>query len=61
MKAFLQNKKTEYLNIVNGGGDFESQEKSLKKLPTYKKVFKDVYPKLRTAKTEILVVKEKKD
>lgn len=52
--------KTEYLNIVNGGGDFESQEKSLKKLPTYKKVFKDVYPKLRTAKTEILVVKEKK-
>jgi len=52
--------KAEYLNIINGGGDFESQEKALKKLPTYRKVFKDVYPGLRTAKTEILTVKEKK-
>lgn len=52
--------KTEYLNIINGGSDFEAQEKALKKLPTYKKVFKDIYPKLRTAKTEILVVKDKK-
>ena len=32
----------------------------MKKLPTYKKVFKDVYPKLRTAKTEILTIKDKK-
>jgi hypothetical protein len=52
--------KAEYLNIINGGGTFESQEKSMKKLKTYRKVFKDVYPKLRTAKTEILVVKDKK-
>lgn len=52
--------KAEYLNIINGGGDFESQEDALHKLPTYKKVFKDIYPKLRTAKTEILVVKDKK-
>jgi hypothetical protein len=52
--------KAEYLNIVNGGGDFESQEKQLKRLSTYRKVFRDVYPKLRTAKTEILVVKDKK-
>ena len=52
--------KTEYLNIINGGGTFESQEKAMQKLGTYRKVFKDVYPKLRTAKTEILVVKEKK-
>ncbi len=52
--------KSEYLNIINGGGTFESQEKDMKRLSTYKKIFKDVYPKLRTAKTEILVVKEKK-
>lgn len=52
--------KTEYLNIINGGGDFESQEKQLQRLGTYRKVFRDIYPKLRTAKTEILVVKDKK-
>ena len=52
--------KTEYLNIVNGGGTFESQEKQLQRLATYRKVFKDVYPVLRTAKTEILVLKDKK-
>jgi tetratricopeptide (TPR) repeat protein len=48
------------MNIINAGGTFESQEKQMKKLSTYKKVFKDVYPKLRTAKTEILTLKDKK-
>ncbi len=52
--------KAEYLNIINAGGSFEDNEKAMKGLKTYRKVFKDVYPKLRTAKTEILVVKEKK-
>ena len=52
--------KAEYLNIINAGGSFEDQEKQMKKLSTYKKVFKDVYPGLRTAKTEILTVKDKK-
>jgi hypothetical protein len=52
--------KAEYLNIINGGGSFEDQEKQMKRLKTYNKVFKNVYPKLRTAKTEILVVKDKK-
>lgn len=52
--------KAEYLNIINSGGTFESQEKQMQKLKTYKKVFKDVYPKLRTAKTEILTIKDKK-
>jgi tetratricopeptide (TPR) repeat protein len=52
--------KAEYLNIINAGGTFEAQEKQMKKLKTYRKVFKDVYPKLRTAKTEILIVKDKK-
>jgi hypothetical protein len=52
--------KAEYLNIINGGGSFEDQEKSMKRLKSYNRVFKNVYPKLRTAKTEILVVKDKK-
>jgi hypothetical protein len=52
--------KTQYLNIVNSGGTFEQAEKQLQKLPTYKKVFKEVYPILRTAKTEILTMKDKK-
>ncbi len=52
--------KTGYLDIINGGGSFEEQEKGLKKLKTYNKVFKDVYPPLRAAKTEILTSKSKK-
>jgi hypothetical protein len=52
--------KTEYLNVINNGGTFEEQEKALKKLKSYNKVFKDVYPGLRAAKTEILIVKAKK-
>lgn len=52
--------KAEYMNIINAGGSFEDQEKQMKKLKTYRKVFKDVYPQLRTAKTEILTVKDKK-
>lgn len=59
-EGITSEEKAEYLNIINGGGSFEDQEKQMKKLKTYKKIFKDVYPKLRTAKTEILVVKEKK-
>jgi tetratricopeptide (TPR) repeat protein len=52
--------KAEYTQIVNGAGDFESKEDQLQKLSTYKKVFKDVYPELRAARTEVLTVKEKK-
>ena len=52
--------KAEYLNIINGGGTFESQERQLQRLSTYRKIFREVYPKLRTAKTEILVLKDKK-
>jgi tetratricopeptide (TPR) repeat protein len=59
-EGITSEQKTEYLNIVNGGDSFESQEDALHRLPTYKKVFKDVYPKLRTAKTEILSAKDKK-
>ena len=52
--------KQQYLSIVNGSGTFVEQQKKLEKLPTYKMVFKDVYPGLRTAQTEILKVKDKK-
>jgi hypothetical protein len=59
-EGITSEQKAEYLNIINGGGSFEDQEQQMKRLATYKKVFKDVYPKLRTAKTEILTIKEKK-
>ncbi|MEM7551546.1 MAG: tetratricopeptide repeat protein, partial [Bacteroidota bacterium] len=55
-----QTEKQEYLDVVNGSGSFEEKEDQLQKLSTYKKVFKDIYPELRTAKTEILTVKIKK-
>jgi hypothetical protein len=59
-EGITSEEKSEYINIINNGGTFEAQEKQMKKLSTYKKVFKDVYPKLRTAKTEILTIKDKK-
>ncbi len=59
-EGITSDEKSAYLDIVNSGGTFEDQEKQLKKLPTYRKVFKDVYPGLRTAKTEILTIKDKK-
>ncbi len=59
-KGISDAEKAEYTKIVNGSGNFESKEKQLQKLPTYKKVFKDVYPDLRAAKTEVLTVKDKK-
>ncbi len=59
-EGISSDEKSEYLNIINAGGDFPSQQKQLEKLKTYKKVFKDVYPGLRTAKTEILTIKQKK-
>ena len=52
--------KSAYLDIVNGPGTYEEKEDKLHSLPTYKKVFRELYPKLRVAKTEILKVKEKK-
>lgn len=52
--------KSAYLDIINGPGDYETQEDKLHELPTYNKVFRELYPKLRVAKTSILTVKEKK-
>jgi hypothetical protein len=59
-QGITSDEKSEYLNIVNGPTAFEEQEKQLKKLKTYSKVFNDVYPGLRSAKTEILTLKKKK-
>ncbi|WP_245657947.1 tetratricopeptide repeat protein [Roseivirga echinicomitans] len=52
--------KSDWTNIINGSGSFEQKEKQLQKLSTYKQVFKDIYPQLRTAKTEVLTIKPKK-
>ena len=52
--------KSAWLNIINAGGTYEEVEDKLHTLPTYNKVFRELYPRLRTAKTEILTVKDKK-
>ncbi|HLF33737.1 MAG TPA: hypothetical protein VI583_05850 [Cyclobacteriaceae bacterium] len=52
--------KQEFLNIIDGSGNFEEKEKKLQKLSTYKSVFNDLYPGLRAAKTEILKAQDKK-
>ena len=46
--------------IINGGGTFVDKEKSLSKLSSYKTLMKEVYPDLRTARTEVTTVIEKK-
>ncbi|MBX9852785.1 MAG: hypothetical protein K2X86_13660 [Cytophagaceae bacterium] len=53
--------KSEVLGIINSGGSFTDKEAQLSKLPYYKKsLLEKLYPKLRKARTEILVVKPKK-
>ncbi len=52
--------KSQYMNIINSGGTFPEVEKQLSSLSSYKKVYKDIYPGLRAAKTEIFTVKKKK-
>ena len=52
--------KAQMMNIINGSGTFEEKEDALHKVPSYNKVFRDIYPKLRTAKTEVLTVMDKK-
>lgn len=52
--------KVEYFEIIGGPGDFDSKERAMQRLPTYRRVFNDLYPKLRIARTEILTTKDKK-
>ncbi|TAH23807.1 MAG: hypothetical protein EAZ07_10440 [Cytophagales bacterium] len=50
------------LSIINGSnGTFLDKEKELHSKPFYKALFQKVYPKLRTARTEILTIKPKKN
>lgn len=56
-----EGQKTQVLNIIDvKGADFVSQEKELQGLSFYKTIKSKIYPAIRTAKTEILSVKEKK-
>jgi tetratricopeptide (TPR) repeat protein len=55
-----EDEKDKYLEIVNGRGSFEEKEDQLHRLSTYRKVFNDIYPGLRAAKTEVLTAKDKK-
>ena len=52
--------KAQMRRVIDGTGSFEDKENQLQKIDGYKKVFNDIYPDLRAARTEILTVKEKK-
>lgn len=52
--------KAAYMNIINAGGTFPEVELKLKQLPTYEKVYSEIYPELRAAKTEVYVLKKKR-
>ncbi len=55
-----ESEKSNYSNIINGSGSFVEKEKELQQLSSYKTVLNDIYPALRTAKTNVLTVKPKK-
>ncbi|MEK6476792.1 hypothetical protein WJR50_04620 [Catalinimonas sp. 4WD22] len=55
-----QSEKQAYYDIIDGSGTFEEKEDQMHQLPTYNEVFRELYPDLRAAKTEVLTVKEKK-
>lgn len=52
--------KQQVLSIINKSGNFRDQEQEISKLSFYNKLTSDVYPTLRTSKTEIWSVKPKK-
>lgn len=58
--SMSQSDKAQIAAIINGGGSFVDKEKSLSKLSSYKTLMREVYPDLRTAKTEVTTVIEKK-
>lgn len=58
--AVTQEQADQIRRIVNGTGSFEEKEDELQKLNFYSTLMDEIYPGLRTAKTEILTVKEKK-
>ena len=58
--GLTQEQKQEYYDIIDGSGSFVEKEDQLHQLSTYREVFREIYPELRAAKTEVLTVKEKK-
>ena len=58
--SLSRDEKSKVSAIINGGGSFVDKEKALSKLSSYKTLMKDVYPDLRTAKTEVITVINKK-
>ncbi len=58
--SLSQSDRSQIGAIINGGGSFVDKEKSLSKLSSYKTLMKEVYPDLRTARTEVTTVIEKK-
>ncbi len=58
--GLTQAEKQEYYNIIDGSGTFEEKEDRMHQLSTYREVFREIYPDLRAARTEVLTVKEKK-
>jgi tetratricopeptide (TPR) repeat protein len=59
-KEIPQEQKDQALAVVDGSDSFYDKAAQLAKLPFYRKLFAGVYPKLRTAQTEILKMKDKK-
>ena len=55
-----QSEKQAYFDVIDGSGTFEEKEDQMHQLPTYQQVFREVYPELRAARTEILTVMDKK-
>ncbi len=59
--GITEEQKQEYYNIIDDAGmSFEEKEDAMHQLDTYRQVFRDVYPELRRAHTEILKVMDKK-
>jgi outer membrane protein OmpA-like peptidoglycan-associated protein len=55
-----EDQEQQILSVIDGSGDFEQKEDQLHKMPFYRTLLNQVYPKLRTAQTEILTLMEKK-
>jgi len=58
--SLSREERSQISSVINGGGSFVDKEKSLSKLSFYKTLMKEVYPDLRTSRTEVVTVIEKK-
>jgi tetratricopeptide (TPR) repeat protein len=60
-ERLTQAQKDEILNVIETApGDFIQKERQLRSLPAYRTLYTNIYPRLRTAETEILTVIPKK-